>query len=461
MPKRITDDQRERVLNMLAEGHDRQTIAAAVGLTSNQVAAVAAHVTMGTYAIPGIRTENKTGRDKRFPLAESSQTRPNTTKGKSGTDILLGSDLDTGEEVYWNPDPNTGSANPHMLVLGESGFGKTYTIACLLAELAQNGIHSIVLDYAQGFSRQTLPREFIDAVAPIEIDAGLRGININPLQILPADVHGPVNVAQRVADTFARVYNKIGVQQHAVLRQAIIDVFALKGIITADPMSWRRDPPEFAKLKEHLDTCAENRFGPASRAATLVSSHISTMFVFNTFRPGGQKLAWTEILKSKGKVLVIRLKGLEHSLERAVTEFLLWNLIGYIESVGPAPLRCFIVLDEAHRLSLELNSPAEKLLREGRKFGLGLLLASQQPEDFSPIAFANTATKLVFQIGDERSVVSRQLFRKVRNAQSFADIYELITRLPRGVAYVVTNNFGKLVTITSIDKRIGKMQHLS
>jgi DNA phosphorothioation-dependent restriction protein DptH len=152
-------------------------------------------------------------------------------------------------------------------------------------------------------------------------------------------------------------------------------------------------------------------------------------------------------------VFILQLKGLEQSLERAVTEFLLWNFIGYIEALGPSPLRCFIVLDEAHKLSFERGSPVEKLLREGRKFGLGLILASQQPEDFSPVAFANTATKIVFQVGDERSKISRQLHRKIRNAHSFAELYQIITKLPRGWSYIVTENIGRVVRIASFRDR--------
>jgi DNA phosphorothioation-dependent restriction protein DptH len=136
-----------------------------------------------------------------------------------------------------------------------------------------------------------------------------------------------------------------------------------------------------------------------------------------------------------------------------VTEFLLWNLIGYIEALGPSPLRCFIVLDEAHKLSFDQGSPVEKLLREGRKFGLGLILASQQPEDFSPVAFANTATKLVFQVGDEKSAISRQLHRKIRNSHSFMDIFQTITKLPRGWTYVVSENVGHVVKVTSLSDR--------
>src|SRR5262249_10484666 len=161
------------------------------------------------------------------------------------------------------------------------------------------------------------------------------------------------------------------------------------------------------------------------------------VFVFNTFRQNGQKLAWSDILRSDNRTVIIQLKGLEHSLERAVTEFLLWNLIGFIEALGPAPLRCFVILDEAHKLSFNPGSPVDEVRGEEAKSGLGVILASQHPEDFSSVAFANTATKIVFQVGDERSTISRQLHRKIKNAHSFGEIYQLITKLSRGWAYVV------------------------
>jgi len=471
MPAKITNEQRNAVLQLLAEGQDSDTISATVGITPGQVSAIKAHVRMGTYSLP--ESHVKTAADQLLHLdtirhaprgaivslpghKENQVVIP--AGAKAICDVLLGVDPETLREVHWNPDPSSGSANPHVLVLGESGFGKTYTIACLLTELAAQGVHSIVFDYGQGFTPATLPEEFVRATAPVEIHASRQGININPLQIFPADVHGPVNVAQRVADTFARVYPRIGMQQHAVLRQAVLDVMADEGIVAGAESSWTQELPEFGNIRQKLQLYASGSGHAPSRVASLAESHISTIFVFNTFRPSGKKLAWSEMLASESKVWVIQLKGLEHSLEMAVTEFLLWNLIGYYEALGPGPLKCFIVLDEAHKLAFDVGSPVEKLLREGRKYGLGLILASQQPEDFSPVAFANTATKLVFQIGDDRSVVSRQLFRKVRNADSFLKIYELITRLPRGVAYVVTNNCGRLVKITPIGERLGKME---
>src|SRR5260370_15774481 len=136
---------------------------------------------------------------------------------------LLGSEVESGQEVFWNPDQASGTPTPHVLILGESGTGKTYAISCLTAELAQEGVVSIVFDYGQGFSPRTLAAEFVDATSPVELHAGRDGVNINPLQIFPSDLHRPVNLAQRVADTFGRVYKKIGVQQHAIVRQAVLD----------------------------------------------------------------------------------------------------------------------------------------------------------------------------------------------------------------------------------------------
>lgn len=452
MPKRITQEQRDAVLHMLAEGHDRDSIAAAIGVTPGQVSAVSAHVKMGTYSLPEVAAAGQNGAAD--VLERLQATAPG---GKAKTRIapmLLGDDVETGEPVNWSPDPASGLTNPHVLIVGESGSGKTYAICCLIAELARQGVVSVVFDYGQGFSAQSLPAEFVKVVKVIELHASRDGIDVNPLRIFPSDIHGPINVAQRVADTFARVYPKIGVQQHAVLRRAVLDALNDAGINKEDCATWTGDPPAFKDLHDRLNQIATNETGPPARYAASVASHVATLFFFNTLRPNGQKLDWPKILRAKGTVFVIQLKGLELSLERAVTEFLLWNLIGFIESLGPGPLRSFVVLDEAHKISFDNGSPVEKILREGRKFGVGAILASQQPEDFSTVAFANAATKVVFQVADEGGAISRQLYRKAKNARPYADIHAIITKLPRGNALTMTANDVFVVRIRPFQERV-------
>jgi len=52
-PQPLTADQRQLIRDMLLFDFDRRVIAARVGCTYAQVLAVAAHVTMGTYAAGG------------------------------------------------------------------------------------------------------------------------------------------------------------------------------------------------------------------------------------------------------------------------------------------------------------------------------------------------------------------------------------------------------------------------
>jgi hypothetical protein len=258
MPKKVTAEQRQAVLRLLAQGQDRDTISVAVGVTPGQVSAIAAHVKMGTYTLP----EPDEAIQEAAPLAVERTTnllrQLQQLEGAKGRDaqinpMLLGVDAESGEEVFFNPDQASGTPNPHVLILGESGTGKTYAISCLTAELAQEGVVSIVFDYGQGFSPRTLPREFVTATNPVELHVGRDGVDINPLQLFPSDLHGPVNVAQRVADTFARVYKKIGVQQHAILRQAMLDVMADGSIRPNAPEAWSAALPAFGSFQVKID----------------------------------------------------------------------------------------------------------------------------------------------------------------------------------------------------------------
>ena len=418
---------------------------------------MAAHLTMGTYKSGGTAETNglmaePPMQSRVADVLQRLDTGP--TPAQRLGDILVGLDVETDQEVYWSPDPASGAANPHVLIVGESGFGKTYAITCLLAELARLGVPSIVFDYGQGFSLDAAPKDFVKQARPIQLNASQDGVAINPLQLFPSDALGPVNVGQRIADTFQRVYPQIGVQQHALLRQAVLDTFRLCGIVAEDQESWSLPAPAFGQLQSVLDGYAADPLHPQRRIAATVASHISTLFVFNTFRSSGLELDWRKIIEGPQRPVILELKGLENSLEGAVTELLLWNLIGFVESLGPGPMRCFVVLDEAHKLAFSAGSPAEKLLREGRKFGLGLILASQQPEDFSAVAFGNTATKLVFQVSDERSAISRQLAKKVAGSHTFLEISQLITRLPRGTAFFLTENSGRVVQIMPFAERV-------
>src|SRR5438132_331975 len=98
--------------------------------------------------------------------------------------ILLGTEINKSEAVSWSPSPDLGTANPHMLITGESGFGKTYLAQCVLLELSKRGISSVVIDIGRGFARSELHSKLRGGRVR-HLDASTRGISVNPLQIRP------------------------------------------------------------------------------------------------------------------------------------------------------------------------------------------------------------------------------------------------------------------------------------
>lgn len=437
MTAKITSEQRAIIEELLEVEKDRNVIAERACVTPGQVSAIAAHRTM-----------------RRRKAASASQQEHSASESAQGKTVPDSKSVPLGvagsHRVGWNP---LDTANPHLMIVGESGSGKTYSTSCLIAELAQRGIPTILFDYGQGFTPETVDPIFAAKASPLQLEVGRKGVAISPFEIFDADAHGPLSVAQRVADTLVRVYPNLGIQQHAMIRQAVLDVLEDGGIHAGIPSTWKKSPPRFGRLHEFLNDRAQEVGSPDRQTARSAASHIASLFLFDVFRSNGVPIQWAELLGARQRCTVIQLRGLEQSLQRATTEFLLWNLLAYFESLGPQSLKCFVAIDEAHRIPTGDGSAVERLLREGRKFGIGVILASQQPEDFTSIAFSNTATKLIFQITDERATVTKQLFKKLKSPMSFADLHKTVTTLERGHAFALIHNTGNAIRVTSLTER--------
>ncbi len=93
---------------------------------------------------------------------------------------------------------------------------------------------------------------------------------------------------------------------------------------------------------------------------------------------------------------VIRLSQLPgDQVKNAVAEFFLMALYSFlIRREHPHRLERLLVLDEAWRL---VQSPfLEPLMREGRAFGLGVIMATQFPKDLPDSIAGSTATRIFF-----------------------------------------------------------------
>lgn len=283
--------------------------------------------------------------------------------------VLIGTRRN-GEPVYWHfGHPKL--ANRHMLIFGASGSGKTYGIQCLLSELAVQQVRSFIIDYTNGFLPSQVELEFNMEGKPKNHLVKRDKLPLNPFrkqqQVIdpefPAMEESTFDVASRITSIFTSVYPTMGDQQSAALNRALT-----KGLDSDEYFS-------FDKLLPLLRT-------EGSQGETLANK--LQPFVDSRLFSENQNKAWEEMLLTEGHwVHVLQLVALNRDIQKIITEFTLWDLWDYAQNFGSKDKPIPVVLDEIQNLDHRSDSPIDKMLREGRKFGLSMILATQTTSQFN------------------------------------------------------------------------------
>ncbi|MEM1561228.1 MAG: ATP-binding protein, partial [Ignisphaera sp.] len=106
----------------------------------------------------------------------------------------------------------------------------------------------------------------------------------------------------------------------------------------------------------------------------------------------------TDILDAvyRNRITVIDLSIVETEVRRVIVKGVLSKIWEIVEETRN-PQNILVIIDEAHNYACDRgcypsNTMIEKTLREGRKWGIGTILASQRIIDFSPDVRNNTNT---------------------------------------------------------------------
>jgi len=324
--------------------------------------------------------------------------------------ILLGTTIPKGQPVYWEFG-HPGLENRHILIFGKSGMGKTYAIQCLLNEMGRSRQHNLIIDYTDGFLPNQLEAVTKDVLRPVQHVIRQNPLPINPFLPHSSD-HGGIAikenanaVAKRIASICEAVYG-IGDQQFSVLHEVIMDGIEKYG----EQMNLER---MLTLIEERLQERQQK-----SAAQTLFSK-IRPFVLDRPFAEGEGELEWGDLLSDLENFChIFQLHGLDMHSCKLVTEFVMWDLYGYLQAKGDKNKPKVLVLDEVHNLDLREGSPLSKYLREGRKFGLSLIMATQimssMKKDERDKMF-NAAQRLFFRPADTE-------------LKSFADIAAMSTR---------------------------------
>ena len=285
--------------------------------------------------------------------------------------LLIGQELTAhggeGQSVYWEFGHNQ-LPNRHLLVFGGSGNGKTYAIQALLLEMAKARQSSLVIDYTDGFLPRHLEGELLSVAKPqsYAVAAGTK-LPLDPFKPQSDEIEGigaitekPFDVAKRVASIFTAVYSSLGEQQKATLVDSIEQGVKV-GNLTLESL--------YDQLKDDEEGLLANKIMPLARTEPFA---------------GGSESAWPEIFGNpESLVRILQLVSIPSEIQRLIIEFVLWDLWDFMKRTGSKNRPLPVVLDEVQNLDHRSGSPLEKYLREGRKFGASMILATQTLSNFS------------------------------------------------------------------------------
>lgn len=341
--------------------------------------------------------------------------------------ILLGHNR-SGYPVHW---PFRDAVNRHLIIFGSSGNGKTYAIQCLLAELARKQLNTMVLDYSQSFT----PSEILAPVKGYFPECEQHVVVAKPLPINPltrqklTQLHTdepPYLVAGRISDIFKKIFN-LGTQQINILQDAVIECLEKNSATTLQ------------HVEHMLETFRDDDRHNKNSLETL-QSHLRSFIRTNPFTEPQDNAGWEKLYRmSPACNHVFQLASIPNVFAAGIIEFVLWDLFFHAQRNGTPAHPSLVVLDEIQNLSLQDGSPVDKILREGRKFGMGLIAATQS---FSGVKQAlstlnQAAYKLYFRPADNEMAECGKQLHDVDSSCSASEWKEQLARLKRGECYII------------------------
>ena len=364
------------------------------------------HTTSGPERPEGGPKSQRTGD------AERSVDDPDaSTSDNNGTvpAVRLGTDTLTNVEVNWRLAV---SGNPHLLIAGLPGMGKTTCLVNLCEQMVVANVRPVVFSYHQDIDERL--EEAIGAVRFVDFD----GLGFNPLRVIDRKARmAHLDVAGAVRDIFTAIYPELGDIQGERVRKAIKESFEETGWASGETDA---SEPAFKRFVEIL------RDDPKpDRGLRTLLGRLGELDDYGFFDAGieSQGSLWKGTLPT-----VIRIHTTQNeNLQRAFASLVFYGLYkdmfrrGVQERITHA-----LIFDEAHRAARLKLIPT--MAKECRKYGISLVLASQEARDFDTSVFSAIANYLVLRSTDTDA---KFLVRNVSNSRQERTLIDRIKQMDR------------------------------
>lgn len=369
-------------------------------------------------------------------------------------EILFGTDLGTGQPLYWFPNDTEQVFHTNTGIIGTMGTGKTQFTKSMIAQLYKEQIHNfrgqplgiLIFDYKGDYNESKA--DFVQMtnariLRPYQLP-------FNPLAITKSRVFRPllpVHTANAFKDTLSKVYG-LGAKQQNSLLSCIMEAYSARGIFKDKPDTWERTPPTFESV---YHVYAEN---DEIKKNDSLAAAMDKLHEFQVFEEDPEKtISLFNLLEG---VVVVDLSGYDSDIQSLIVAITLDLFYSQMQAAGSSQmdhqyreLTKLILVDEADNFMSEGFPALKKILKEGREFGVGTILSTQflkhfgsGEDDYSKYILTwivhNVAdlkpsdVEFVFKT-EAKSQETQELFNDIKGLQKHHSIIKIGNTLPRYV----------------------------
>ena len=300
---------------------------------------------------------------------------------------------------YWNYE---NVANPHIAVVGISGSGKSYFIKTFLLRASYVwGSNALIVDWAGEY------KDWVKQTNGKIIALG-KGSYLNILDLGGMKPYDRIKQILRTLELLTDIGQypeQRRLTEQAIEKTYVQNKFRMDSTDQKDELGKQLRPPtlkDVVKVMEEQSSLGTYEF-PAELENAIYRLKQYTKSGEDFFAQ--QSTVSLDEIVSSGLV-DLDLSGLPDETFRALAALTILQFIKEkMRSVGwtsKKGLRLIVVLDEAWKIAKEDNSDAVMIVREGRKYNFGIIVASQNPTDISEAIFSNVGTTFMLKVKFER-----------------------------------------------------------
>jgi hypothetical protein len=282
--------------------------------------------------------------------------------------------------------------------------------------MLEKGITPIVFSYHDDIDKRLI--EIVGQVRFVDYDC----LGFNPLQVIDRKSRNAyLDVAGVVRDIFVAIYPELGDIQGESVRDAIKQSFKNAGWGDLNANLAQLQEPPFGEFLEILRSIEK----PNKGLQTLLA-RLGELEDYHFFEMADQPTL--SLWEDSKQPIVIRIHRTQSSnLQQAFASLVFYKFYKDMFRRGTqSRITHAIIFDEAHKAArLNLISTMAK---ECRKFGIALILASQEAKDFNSSLFSAVANYLVLRVTEADA---KALVRNVSSADQEKSLIDKIKGLEK------------------------------